>query len=145
MQEPKAGVSENYLLFSYGHSFADFVFQQLCTRTLSTLIDPGFSVISLQILKPAFTILFDRNKKSILLLIRGTHRACLGLLCSTFFSSAPPTLPQSSSTVEFLEQVDLFGTQFSSSSGNMRFLQERSTMPLIDVWCMFCRMQSMCN
>ena len=27
MQEPKAGVSENYLLFSYGHSFADFVFQ----------------------------------------------------------------------------------------------------------------------
>ena len=45
-----------------------------------------------------------------------------GLLCSTFSSSAPSTIPQSSSTVEFLEQVDLFGTQFSSSSRNMRFL-----------------------
>jgi len=30
-------------------------------------------VVSLQILKPAFTILLDRDKKSILLLIRGTH------------------------------------------------------------------------
>ena len=27
MQEPKAGVSENFYFFSYGHSFADFVFQ----------------------------------------------------------------------------------------------------------------------
>jgi hypothetical protein len=32
-------------------------------------------------------------------------RACLGLLCSRFFSSAPRTPPWSSSTVEFVEQV----------------------------------------
>ena len=30
-------------------------------------------MVYLQILKPAFTILLDRDKKSILLLIRGTH------------------------------------------------------------------------
>lgn len=53
------------LLILYSNSYA----QEHCLLR----IDPGFSVISLQILKPAFTILLDRDKKSILLLIRGTH------------------------------------------------------------------------
>lgn len=51
-----------------------------------------------------------------------TVQACLELLCSSFLNSAPPTLPWGSSTMDFLEQVVMFGTQPSSNFENVRFL-----------------------
>jgi hypothetical protein len=54
-------------------------------------------------------------------------RGCLGLLCSHFFSYAPRTPPWSSSTIEFVEHVVLFGTQLCSSYAKW------SIMPLIEI------------
>jgi len=58
---------------------------------------------------------------------------CLGLLRSHFFSSAPRTPPWSSSTIEFVEQVVLFGTQLCSSSKNGLFSCKWSIMRLIEI------------
>jgi hypothetical protein len=60
-------------------------------------------------------------------------RRCLGLQRSCFCSSAPPTPQWSSSTMEFVEQVVLIGTQPSSSSRNGLFSCKWSIMPLIEI------------
>jgi hypothetical protein len=50
-----------------------------------------------------------------------------------FFSYAPQTPPWSSSTIEFVEQMVLFGTHLWSSSKNGLFSCKWSIMPLIKI------------
>ena len=57
----------------------------------------------------------------------------LELLYSSFCSSAPQTPLWSSSTIEFVEQEVLFGTQLCSSSRNELFPCNWSIMPLIEI------------
>lgn len=62
----------------------------------------------------------------------GEHCICLGQLYSSFFSSAPPISPWSSSIVEFLEQEVQFGAQTRSLSRNTGFPWEKSKMSIND-------------